>query len=630
MTQVTTQDLWTEGREIKLTATRPAAPDNDTLQLTWTTPSNPVAFDGAVILLSEEPIKAQDYPVDGTRYTGSTNWDSPASVIGKAKVVAAFYGFFNDATPTQPLVVTNLDPDKVYYASIHAASNVLQYYTQGSHSYPLESNSPTKKASPYAGSIPRAVDAPQNPTEGQLYFDETNNTVFMWSSSQEAWIKANLLPVRTGAIPPIDVGNIFYERTSNKLYFFDGSDWVEATSSNLRVKMAAAWAPFNGITFTGSYPESPTSGDFVFITFQAALSAPETYYVKFHSLGQWYNPTSDMVQYTLDGGSNWIDIKVPSYDSIFGTTLPTVPNVGDFFYKTSSRELLVWTGSNGWVRADSDQQGVPPQDKVGVGTDGTAAARLQLIKAVKTQLGWPAVCVELKEQNFQLAAKNALDEFRRRADNAYEHRFISFTLSGGPDGGQNTYYLNDPRDKTDKIVNVLKIHRINQLGISSLSAETGLYAQAFYNQLYQGSNVDVLSIHLMNQLSELYERIFAGNITFTWNEAKRELIILRRRIQAQERVVLEVVMEREEQELINDRWSKKWIHDWAYADALEQLGLIRSKYGTLPSAQGGLTLNGDALLAMASEKKTELIRQINDYEVGNGGVNFGNAAFLIG
>ena len=134
----------------------------------------------------------------------------------------------------------------------------------------------------------------------------------------------------------------------------------------------------------------------------------------------------------------------------------------------------------------------------------------------------------------------------------------------------------------------------------------------------------------MNQLSETYEKIFAGNIMFTWDEASRELIILRRLLQAQERVVLEVVMEREEQELINDRWTKMWIQDWTYADCLEQLGLIRSKYGTLPGANGGITLNGDSLLAMASEKKTELRRQINDFEVGNGGLAVGNAAFLIG
>ena len=246
---------------------------------------------------------------------------------------------------------------------------------------------------------------------------------------------------------------------------------------------------------------------------------------------------------------------------------------------------------------------------------------------LKHQIGYPQVCVELSEESFNIAINNALDEFRRRADNAYSHRHVSYTLKQN----QVTYYLNDPRDKTDKIVNVLKIHRINSLGISSLSAESGLYAQAFFNQLYQGSNVDVLSIHLMNQLSETYEKIFAGNLVFTWDESTRELLILRRILQQQERVVLEVVMERTEQELLTDRWCKQWLQGWAQSELWEMLGEIRSKYtSALPGANGGITLNGDSLLTRSAEQQAELLRQITDYEVGNGGVNFGNTTLLIG
>jgi len=608
-----------------LTAVKPTP---TTLQITWTLPTAPIAYDGAVVLLSEEPLTAQDFPIDGTRYNGSLAWGTPVDKIGKAQVVAAFYGFFGDNITQTSVTVNTLDPNKVYYASIHAASNILQYYTLGVQSYPLEANDPqVRKSSPFAGSIPQATVPPQNPAEGQLYYDPTTNTVLVWNNAQSAWLKANQLPVSTGPVPKIAPAQLFYVPGTNQLKFFDGTSWVLCTGANTRVKMGGTWAPFTSIVEAVDYPASPVTGDFIFITYQAAISAPKTFYIKLSSVGQWYNPTPDMVNVFF--GGDWVPISPPSYDSIFGPFLPVVPNVGDFFYETSSRELLVWTGS-GWTRADTAEQGVPLQEKVGVGTDGTAAARLQLTQTVKTQLGYPAICVELDQRNFEVAINNALGEARRRLDNAYEPRFISFTLKGGIPGGQDTYYLNDPRDKTDKVVNIIKIHRINQLGISSLSSETGLYAQAFFNQLYQGSNVDVLSIHLMNQLSELYERIFAGSIAFTWNEARRELQIHRRLLQQTERVVLEVVMEREEQELINDRWTKMWIQGWAYADAMEQLGMIRSKYGTLPGAQGGLTLNGDTLLARSTEQKTDLVRQVNDFEVGNGGVNFGNTSFFMG
>jgi hypothetical protein len=168
------------------------------------------------------------------------------------------------------------------------------------------------------------------------------------------------------------------------------------------------------------------------------------------------------------------------------------------------------------------------------------------------------------------------------------------------------------------------------LGISSLSSENGLYAQAFFNQLFQTQNVDLLSIHLMAQLSETFEKIFAGNLVFTWDEASRQLMILRRINTDEERVVLEVVMERTEQELLLDRWAKQWLQGWAMSELMEMLGMIRTKYGNLPGPNGGITMNGDVLLSMATEQQNELLRQITDFEVGNGGTQFGNCSVLIG
>jgi hypothetical protein len=387
--------------------------------------------------------------------------------------------------------------------------------------------------------------------------------------------------------------------------------------------MGSAWAPFklnaDGAT---SYPTTPEVGNFVYTTIRAVQSAPSTTELKFYSLGSWYVPTPDLVTVYSTTGT-WE--KIAPLGVLGGSTDPEIPSVGSFFYQQSTRDLLVWNGSS-WVKVDTANEGAPTTDKIGVGSDGSYDERLRLIKVLKHQLGWPSLCVELTEEQFNVAIDNALDEFRRRADNAYLHRHISFTVKAG----QNTYYLNDPRDKTDKIVNIIKIHRINALGINAVGGENGLYAQAFFNQLYQGSNVDLLSIHLMAQLSETYEKIFAGNLVFTWDEASRQLVILRRINTTEERVVLEVVMERTEQELLLDRWAKQWLQGWAQSEALEILGMIRSKYGNLPGPNGGLTLNGDTLLSMSVELQTELLRQITDFEVGNGGINFGNTAVLIG
>lgn len=616
---ITTHDLSVDGRATKISLVKL---DSSTIQLSWTIPNTPLAYNGAVVLLSESPLGIEQQPVDSTRYSASSNWTAPLDTINGANVVAAFYGFFGDDISQSSVTVTNIDPDKLYYASIHVCSNILQYYSTGSHSYPVEANDPAKNISPYAGSIPSTSFAPENPYNGQVYFDTSTASVLIWNDEQSAWVKIEQETIRTGITAPVNVAQLFYDKGQREFKFFNGSDFEEVNVTNLRVKMGAVWVPYAGFDATGTPPQNPPVGTFAWYTDAVGtFASPRKEYFKFYSLGQWFIPSPDLVEVLING--IWQSIFPFQMEQI--GTIPQKPYVGMFFYQTSTQDLMVWDGAQ-WVKADTAEQGTPAKDKIDVGTDGSSAARLDLIQKVKLRMGYPNVCVELKEENFQIAAENALAEFRKRADNAYTLNYVSFTLNRG----QANYYLNDPRDKTNKIVEVLKIHRINMLGISSLSAENGLYSQAFFNQLYQGSNVDILSIHLMNQLSESFERVFAGQMTFTWNEASRQLTVLRNLAQKQERVILEVSMEREEQELIYDRYAGKWLQDWAYAESMEILGWIRTKYGTLPGPNGGTTMNGQELLNAAATLKAELQRQINDFEVGNGGVEFLNTAFLIG
>jgi hypothetical protein len=618
VTQLTTHELTIDGRQMAVTINRLAP---TTLRISWQLPVNPEAYAGAAVLLSEEMFSSANFPIDGTRYTASTNWSAPADTIDHGRIVAAFYKFFGDDVNQTYVDVTGVDPNKMYYASIYAASSVLQYYVPGVQSYPLESSRFEKKSETFAGSIPSATVAPQNPYNGQVYFDTSVNAVFIWNDQMSTWVQSNQKTVPLGQIVPVSKKQLFFNNIDAKLRFFDGTAWVDCTAANTRVKMGAAWAPFSTSTVTATLPQPAVAGDFIYITNKAATSAPPTIDVKFFSLGMWFNPSPETVQVFVDG--SWSPIA-PSTQS-WGQREPQVPTIGDFFYQTTTRDLLVWAGSE-WVKADTENEGTPSTDKIGIGTDGSYDERLRLIKILKHQLGYPSICAELSEEQFNVAIDNALDEFRRRADNAYNMRHVSFSLKKG----QSMYYLNDPRNKTDRIVNVIKIHRINQLGVSSLSSDSGLYAQTFFNQLYQGSNVDVLSIHLMSQLSETYDRIFAGNLAFHWDEASRQLTVLRRINTEEERVVLEVVMEKTEQELLLDRWSKQWIQSWSQSECWEMLGEIRSKYGSLPGPAGGISLNGAELLQRSTDLQAELLRQITDYEVGNGGLGFGNCSFLIG
>lgn len=616
--QVTTHELWVEGRQMTISLTKT---DATTALLSWILPTTTQAYNGVLVLLSEEKFTSANFPVDGTRYVASTNFLAPADTIDHCKVVVASYGFFGDNVTQTSAIVTNLDPNKVYYASIHAASNVLQYFTIGVQSYPLESSRFEKSFDTYAGSIQIASVPPTNPQNGDVYFDPATNFTLVWNDTQSAWMRGSESTTPTGLLLPIAANQLIYNTMDTQLKVFSGGGWVVGTPSNIRIKVGPTWAPANVLGLQASIPNSGSMGDVVHVVNRRIMGAPGSHELFIFTLGGWTPATNDLIQF--NDGTTWTNVIV-GVEPVVAKD-PDVPKIGDFFYQTSDKKLFIWTGTD-WVQADKTQEGSPTTDKIGVGTDGSYDERLRLMKILKHQLGYPQLCVELSEEQLNVAIDNALDEFRRRADNAYTNRFVLFTINRG----QTTYYLNDPRDKTDKIVQIIKIHRINQLGLSSLSTESSLYAQAFYNQIYNGGSVDIVSVHLMAQLAETYQKIFAGDLMFTWDEASRQLNILRRLQNDRERVILEVAMERTEQELLLDRYAKQWLQAWAESEALEMLGMIRTKYGTLPGPNGGITLNGDTLLNMATEKQAELLRQINDYEVGNGVGNFGNTSFLIG
>lgn len=337
------------------------------------------------------------------------------------------------------------------------------------------------------------------------------------------------------------------------------------------------------------------------------------------TLGQvYYNPISNTV--SMWNGATWIPASTDTVAT--GKIFPTTPTQGAFFYNLNTHILFIWDGTN-WTKANTSQEGSPSINTIDVGTTGSFDERVRLVNLLKSQLGWPAVCVELQENNFETAIDIALSELRRRSDTAYRRHHVLFTIKAG----QPTYYLNDAVIGTNRIVDIYKAHRVSTIGLNVLGGDNGIYAQMFYNQFFYGAVIDILSIHLAQSLAEDFERLFAGNLMFEWNESTRELMFLRK-LYKDEKVVLECWMERTEQELFTDRWTKNWIRDYALAKCWETLGMIRGKYSSLPGP-GGIQMNGDTLLNRADTMITELQRQINDYEVGNF-IDSGNCAMLLG
>lgn len=616
--QMTTHELWIESREFQLELARPTP---STIQLTIRRPANPRVLDGAVLTLSTAAITANNYPEDGERFTPSLVWGDPsASTIGGAQVVGFWSGILTQPLPVGTAVgelvewtvtVTGTDPSTVYYASVHGLTNVLQYYPIGIQSYPLESSRIEKDSSSFTGSIPSYPSAPVNPNPGTVYYDQQLNLVQYWDSTRSVWIPTRTDTITTGPINPGTPGQTYLFSVATQLKVFDGKKWTIASPANLQLAVPGpAWVPLNTVRAATELPDAPTVGDVVYDYTSRR--------VQYWDGASWQVPTPSSTLFNTGSAI------IPAFIGPF-TVEPTdlvTPYPGLLFYNTSSRTLNVFNGTS-WEQANTSQQGTPTTEKIGVGTDGSYDERLRLIRVLKSQLGYPTQCVELTEDHFNIAIDNALETYRQLSIGAYEMRYMLFTLLND----QQTYYLNSPVEQTDRIVTVHKIHRLNILGANSMNWDTNVYFQTFLSQFYSSGYTDILSIHLMHSLSEEFRRIFAGDMPFVWNEARRELQIARR-ISRNEKVVLEVELERPEQELLLDRWCKQWLQGWAMAECKEILGLIRSKYSSgTPGPAGTITLNGETLLSEARQDFTDLRQQLFDYEVQNS--EHGNVSFLL-
>jgi len=627
----TTHDLWIEARQFSIEVTRPTP---TSILLTITRPYALEVTDGAVVLLSDKPISASNYPRDGEPYAADPNpdWLNPIQRIGDAQVVGAYHTALSKPFPeteqvtadavttnmvsafkTFTITVNNTNPNTIYYASVHASSNIMQYYPIGVQSYPLVGAITERGTSSYTGNIPSFPSAPTAPSPGMVYYDQVLNLVQYFDANTGTWIPTLSESIMSGPYNPGTLGQVYMFGSS--LRIFDGVKWVPLTSDNLVLRSAVGdpWVKLHTFSSRVDRPSVFQAG-----TMYYDYTLERLYY---YNGADWVTPNATNA--LLDRGGD----QVPAF--IRPITLEPEelrnPYIGQLFYNTTTKDLNAWNGVS-WNKVNTDQEGSPSTDKIGIGNDGSYDERIQLIKVLNAQMGWPQLCVELQEEQFNIAIDNAIQNYRQLSSGAYKRGFILFRLIAG----QQKYYLNSAVDKTDHIVDIHKIYRVSPYGFGG-AGPNDVWAQAFAQQYYEfaAGQGDILTTHLLSSYGEEISRVFAGELMFQWDEPSHELLILRG-VHASEIVVIEAMLERSEQELLTDRWCQQYIQGWAMAELKMTLGLIRSKFASgTPGPGGSITLNGELLIAEARQDMTELKEELLNYEYG-GPVGMGNCSFLIG
>lgn len=426
---------------------------------------------------------------------------------------------------------------------------------------------------------------PTTIASGTVWFNSTDNKFYRFNGTD--WIVQNvLIQIEDPYVP--SGGNFWFDSDDEILYRFDGTNWIVIIYSSVSLIPKKGFIYFD--TTLNTLRQWNGYG---------WIDAEPKYSIRLSDCGQYL-----ILESALTGSNARVEVGCVALGTgAFPAVVAQIPEMFNDMVPPAI-PLLPTRGGDGLL-------GSPSYAQVGVGTDGTTDERRELIETIRSQLGYPTVEVELTKRQFNDAIDNAIDVLRAQSGMAYKQGYWFLQL----EPRKQHYQLTDRRIGYNKIVNVLKIHRVTSAFLSNAQAQ-GTYGQLALQNLYHMGSFDLISYHLVSQYIETMEQLFATNIMFSWNEDNRTLSIFKDMFKV-ERVLMEVSVERTEQELMKDRYLKNWIERYSQAQCRLILADIRGKYGSLPGSGGGVSLNAAELSARADMDILDLMDQLDNYIVNN-------------
>ena len=239
--------------------------------------------------------------------------------------------------------------------------------------------------------------------------------------------------------------------------------------------------------------------------------------------------------------------------------------------------------------------------------------RDKIIEDIRNLLGDGMVDVELDPKHYNQGLDMAFDRFRQRSSNANEEATLFLQMQKDI----NEYTL------PNEVIEVRETFR-RALGSDQ---QSGIDVDPFeiaYTNLYflQAGRIGGLTTwEAFSQYQETVGRLFGNKINFTWDTVTKKLTIIRRPRNA-ETLLLQVYMKRTDETLLDDPYAKSWIREYALAQCKMMLGEARSKYNSLPGAQGNVSMNGNDLKNEAQTAIEKLEREIETYGTGEDPLTF--------
>lgn len=488
------------------------------------------------------------------------------------------------------------------------------------------------------------------------WWNSTNDKLYIWDFIAEAWVEvvsfiqstvdpsyAPILPSESVWIGPAGT------------YVWDGMQWV---AQEVIVLNHDPRTPVTGeITMIGTQFWTWTGTSWTQLAVLTVAGEPTI------ELGTyWYNPTS--MTLTVLTGTGW---AAASY-----VTRPQVPDTGSQYFDTTTQTMMEWKngqyitavlpahfainelnnlmvvsktlGSKSFVKLGFDSNfktdikpnffgfeavggtdGISPTPSYktqGVGTDGSVDERREIANYILSQLGYPKVQVELTKRHVDEAIDDALETLRMRTSAAYTRAYMALDIF--PD--QQVYEFSNKTQGANRVTRVLKVLRTRYGRIGAYSYED-TFGSSMIQQLYYAGSFDLLSYHLLSSYNKLINNVFANDVTFNWNEYTRTLHI-QQVLRNKERCLVEVELEKTEQELLVDRNLRSWLKKYIMGKCLLTLSRIRGKFGSLPGAGGGIALNGQDLSTEGNAMIEECIADIDNLII-SGMDQYGSSSLVI-
>lgn len=507
---------------------------------------------------------------------------------------------------------------------------------------------------------------PTFPEQGDYYFDGSN--LYNWNSLYNHWdVLANgYIQVQNPWLTSfVDVDTIWFNGTS--FFRWDGIVWIDETINIIvslqdpnNVILGSMW--YNNVSNT--LFEKQVSG-WINVTY---INFPELIQTSNITTGTyWLNNLNTL---SVWNGMSWVSV-------LYSSTPISYPN-GTLWYNNSDKILYSWnktkwdiynvphvsinelghlvftsgtTGSTSSVNIvpipgstnplltsytiPAGQIQIPLQGtdsvlptpsylQMGVGTDGSSEERREMVETILIQLGYPTVQVELTKQQLEFCVDQGLQNLRRMSSSAYERVYFFLQFRAG----QQHYILSDKTVGFHKVVNVLGMRRTSSAFLGTAEGQ-GVYGQIVLQHLYQMGNFDLVSYHVISDYIELLEKMFASNIMYSWNEKQRRLSI-QQNIWKDEKVLLDAVIERTEQDILADRYLNNWIRQWATGEACMILAEVRGKYSSLPGASGSVTLNASDLRTRAEKAFEQCKYELENYIANSNIETIGGTQFIMG